>query len=58
MSADIRWLAQFCWGLFGGLFQAVLRLGCEGEPMALTDTAIKLAKDGDVDRKMADEKGL
>ncbi len=26
--------------------------------MALTDTAIKLAKAGDIDRKMADEKGL
>jgi hypothetical protein len=26
--------------------------------MALTDTAIKQAKPGDVDRKLADEKGL
>ena len=26
--------------------------------MALTDTAIKLAKAGDIERKLADEKGL
>ena len=39
-------------------FQAVLRLDCEGDSMALTDTAIKLAKVGNVDRKRTDDRGL
>jgi hypothetical protein len=42
----------------GAFFQAVLQQRCEGRPMALTDTAIKMAKPGDIDRKLADEKGL
>ena len=39
-------------------FQAVLRLDCESDSMALTDTAIKLAKVGNVDRKRPDDRGL
>ena len=42
----------------GAFFQAVMLNGCEGKPMVLTDTAIRQAKAGDADRKLADEKGL
>jgi hypothetical protein len=49
---------RFLGAILGAFFQAVMQNGCEGEPMALTDTTIRLAKAGDVDRKLADEKGL
>lgn len=35
-----------------------MQIGFEGKPMALTDTVLRLAKVGDVDRKLADEKDL